>query len=500
MRRGSRQLVRLVGRGHVVAPEAPQEVAPEGSESYRLRVPAAFSAEDLTRVLADEQRRIQHAIVRVRLAGGLVFLTLAAVLYGGLGQADWAVYLPILGAYTSIAGLQVMAAERLGRHLTSAAALIDIAVVYASQATSMPLSQFPAGVAGFSLGLFGLLVILSGLSLRRDVIAVSFVGSSVAQAMLMRQADVGAGAVVAAVLVLALAAALIVASTSRLRSLAVRVAAREVERRVAEEHRRASDAERALTASHLHESRAQNQRLAEVQRDKERLMQLIVHDLRAPLTGLIMSLDMISASVKQGDADALGLLDTTTSAANRLSSMIDDLLTVAKLEEGRMTALRAPTSLRDLLDQVVRTAGPVAESREAHLEIACDAELTPPLDPRLMQRLLDNLVANALRFTPPQGRVRIEGRWSGRQLVVGVHNDGPTIPDEARRRLFQKFEQASPGQDRRRGFGLGLYLCRLVAEAHDGDIGIEDVPGFGCSVVLRLPVPERASIAVSAEA
>jgi len=156
--------------------------------------------------------------------------------------------------------------------------------------------------------------------------------------------------------------------------------------------------------------------------------------------------------------------------------MIDDLLTVAKLEEGALAADRQPTVLRELFDQVARTAAPVAARKQTRLEIDCDAALTASLDARLLQRLLDNLVSNAQRFTKAGGVVQLEARVDAPSLVIGVHNDGPPIPVSERPRLFDKFQQVDAKRDRRSGFGLGLYLCRIVAEAHGGSIAIEDPP------------------------
>lgn len=446
----------------------------------------ALANHELGRVLVDEQRRIQNVVVWVRIAGGVSFLALVAGLTHLGGRADWAVYIPLLAAYSVLALGQRAAHTRFGSYLSSPAALVDIAVVYAAQSLSMPSSLQPAGVAGFSLGLFGLLVILSGLTFRRDVVLVSFLGCTLAQCLLMRQAGVDTGAIAAAIVVLALVAALIAASTDRLRSLAVRVSAREIDRRVAEEQRRASESARLMTEEHLAESRTRNAALAALQADKERLMQLIVHDLRSPLTALMMSLEL--AKEAQGASEAGASLDLALATTNRLSSMIDDLLTVAKLEEGALSADRQPTVLRELLDQVARTAAPVAARKQTRLEIDCDAALTASLDVRLLQRLLDNLVSNAQRFTKAGGVVQLEARVDAPSLVIGVHNDGPPIPVSERPRLFDKFQQVDAKRDRRSGFGLGLYLCRIVAEAHGGSIAIEDTPGWNCSFVLRVPL------------
>ena len=150
-----------------------------------------------------------------------------------------------------------------------------------------------------------------------------------------------------------------------------------------------------------------------------------------------------------------------------------------------MRASRASTPLPKLLEQVRITAAAIAVQRGIVLSLACDEALAPLVDRKLLHRLLDNLVANALRYTPRGGRVQIEARREGGRAMLAVHNDGKVIPAASRPKLFQKFEQ---GGERMGGFGLGLYLCRLVAEAHDGVIDVEDVPGWNCSFVVRLPV------------
>ena len=136
-----------------------------------------------------------------------------------------------------------------------------------------------------------------------------------------------------------------------------------------------------------------------------------------------------------------------------------------------------------------------AAARQAGAQIGASVEagLSATLHREMILRLLDNLVLNALDFVRPGGRIEVAARQDGPELLLAVRNTGEPVPQDARQRLFQK--NAPQGMRRRHNLGLGLYLCRLVAVAHDGSIELLDEPGWAASFVARLPVEARRATA-----
>jgi signal transduction histidine kinase len=136
---------------------------------------------------------------------------------------------------------------------------------------------------------------------------------------------------------------------------------------------------------------------------------------------------------------------------------------------------------------VARAASLRAADREVTVEVEADPDLMAPLDLDLARRLLENLAGNALRFVDRGGRVELAAWSDGAALVLAVRNTGPVVPEAVRPHLFQKH---ATGELRQlHNAGLGLYLCRLVAEAHGGRMALADTPGWPVAFEARLPLP-----------
>ncbi|AKQ64296.1 Heavy metal sensor histidine kinase [Myxococcus hansupus] len=442
--------------------------------------------ETMSRAMDAQRRSVVGAGAAVRLVGAALFLTISTTLWLSGGR-DWSMYPPALGLYAAVAAtLFMLRRRRLARGLGVVQSLVDVALVYWLQSVALPVSPFPAGVAGFSLGLFSLVVVLSGLSMRGSVVYGTAVLAGLAQTDLMRRADVGWGAVAIAVVALVLVAVVSHYGTGRLRHLAVTLTRVEVERALeARRFQEVEDARRTIVRM-LEEAQSKNAELQLLQRDMEQLTQFLVHDLRSPLSALTLSLSWMEHELPRegilGESVRTGLAVTA-----RLDRMISDLMDVPRLEEGRMEPLKVPFPAVRVLEDVRRSLEGVARSRKLTLDVQAPADLVLMADADLLVRVVENLTTNALRYTPSGGRVRLEagaddgGRW------LAVRNDGPPIAQEARGRIFDKYGQANTERDSRRGYGLGLYFSRLAAEAHGGQLAVEDAPGWSTSFVVRLP-------------
>ncbi|MBZ4419597.1 HAMP domain-containing histidine kinase [Myxococcus sp. RHST-1-4] len=441
----------------------------------------------MTRAVEAQRRSVLGAGAAVRLVGAAVFLAISTVLWLSGGE-DWAPYPPLLAPFVGVAALLFALRRRpVARWLGVVQSPMDVALVYGIQHLALPVSPFPAGVAGFSLGLFALVVALSGLTLRGGVVYGTALLSALAQGALMRQAGVDWGPVAIAVVALVMVAVVSHYGTGRLRQLAVALSRAEVDRAL--EARRFQEVEEARRTIErmLSDAQARNDQLQALQRDKEQLTQFLVHDLRSPLSALTMTLSWMEQEVPvQGvlrESVRTGLAVTA-----RLDRMISDLMDVPRLEQGRLEPRKVPFMAARLLDEVRRSLDGVARARRLTLDVEAPEELEVVGDSELLVRVVENLASNALRYAPTGGRVRLEAGADAECQWLAVRNDGPPIPPETRTRIFDKYMQGDAEKDSRRGYGLGLYFSRLAAEAHGGKLALEDTPGWSTSFVVRLPV------------
>ncbi|MBN1936650.1 MAG: GAF domain-containing protein [Anaerolineae bacterium] len=229
----------------------------------------------------------------------------------------------------------------------------------------------------------------------------------------------------------------------------------------------------------------------ELARLREDTTHMLVHDLRSPLTVVMGTLDLMKYTFGKEDEDKFDkLLSMCKGSSVRMLDMVNQLLDIGKLESGQLPIHPQNIVARDLLSDVAARLAPLAAEARITLEINADPDL-PNLfiDPDLIGRVLNNLLDNAIKFTPDEGRVEL---WARRQLdvdglLLGVSDSGPGIPPEALPRLFEKFQQVDSVQGRRKGTGLGLPFCKLAVEAHGGEIWVESKVGKGTTFLMTLP-------------
>ena len=232
-----------------------------------------------------------------------------------------------------------------------------------------------------------------------------------------------------------------------------------------------------------------NLRRAETMRDD--LTRMIVHDLRTPLTAISASLGLlrqVSDASSMSDAQTR-IVDRTTRAARRLNRMVDDILTVGKMETGELEPEREEVRLGKLLRERLDAFQAQAESEDKVLSLQCEPELVAYLDPALTGRVVENLVGNAFKYTDRGGRIVVSAQEENGYLYLHVQDDGLGVPDNYKQHIFKKFGQVPQEDERlvRKGTGLGLTFCRLVAEVHGGKIWVEDAPGGGSDFSVQLP-------------
>jgi signal transduction histidine kinase len=258
---------------------------------------------------------------------------------------------------------------------------------------------------------------------------------------------------------------------------------------------------RALESAHG-EVAAQRDRLMTAQNEAEALAQVIVHDLKNPLATLLQYVSLAEAELRTvpGAATLVDYLGHAGDEGRRLSKLIGDLLLVYRLEQGVMAPSRESVPVVLLLDAVVQRFRARAADRGVVVEVQAQDGLMASLDLDLVQRMLENLVANAMRHVSRGDHVSVEARSTDGQVQLAVRNSGPPVPEELRANLFRRF--VTGGLREWHNAGLGLYLCRLVAEAHCGAIALVDRTGWNVSFEVSIPVqretpargPEAAAV------
>lgn len=241
-----------------------------------------------------------------------------------------------------------------------------------------------------------------------------------------------------------------------------------------------------------------NRRLRELQKMRDDLMKMIVHDLKTPLTSVLASLEMsLDGDFGPLSVDARRALGDAESKAKDLLTLIEDLLEVARLEEAHIQLELAPLApgafLADVMEEwEVRCR---QEGARASLEVA-DGVPAVRADAALLRRVFANLVQNALTHSPQGVSITLAARPSpDGGVLFTVADDGPGIPPEYHELIFRKFEAVHRGpMPRARGSGLGLTFCKLVVEAHGGRIWVQSTPGRGSQFHIFLPVDAGAVV------
>jgi two-component system sensor histidine kinase/response regulator len=226
---------------------------------------------------------------------------------------------------------------------------------------------------------------------------------------------------------------------------------------------------------------------------KDDLVSMMVHDLRNPLSGIVGFLDVVQGTTRDRELrqDAMEALQ----AGERLREILDDILRVRMLESGvvlNRELVAADTLLRDAVSSL---AGAAKARRVEIFQVAGASGISLAADRKLVLRAIENLLSNALKYSPEGATVDTAVRLTSGEIEIEIADRGAGIPDDLKRRLFEKFSslEVARGQPRR-GVGLGLYLVRLVATAHGGRAVVRDREGGGTAFALLLPTPPPVPI------
>jgi len=245
-----------------------------------------------------------------------------------------------------------------------------------------------------------------------------------------------------------------------------------------------------------------NEQLRQAEALRKSLVQMIVHDLKNPLTGIQGAFDLLAASHLSQSADAARLAGCVRRSCRSMMEMIVNMLDVERMEEVCNVVQATDVDLTDVIAQDLDEC--LGQARAAQVELVSQSPaeaVRVRADRGLIQRVIANLLNNALKHTPAGGRVVVEAREAGDTVEVRVADTGEGIPHEEAERIFDKFARVS-GQKggTRHDRGLGLAFCRMAVEAHGGRIRVESEPGRGSTFLFTLPAAAPALTVRPAEA
>jgi len=237
-----------------------------------------------------------------------------------------------------------------------------------------------------------------------------------------------------------------------------------------------------------------NQMVAQLEaafKNQKQFVADVSHELRTPLTALSGSLEMLLIGADRGDIEASRSLERNMYAeVQRMHRLVEDLLALTRLDEGKMVLREDTINVRTVIDKVYDQAQQLAHGQEILKEIAQDTPLVRADSDRLQQVLL-NVVENALKFTSTDGRVELMVYKEGQTAaIIEVRDTGKGIPPEALPYVFDRFYRADPARSRLpqsvSGNRLGLAIAKELIEAQGGSISISSAPGKGTTVTIRL--------------
>ncbi len=234
----------------------------------------------------------------------------------------------------------------------------------------------------------------------------------------------------------------------------------------------------------------------ELQQVRDTLANMIVHDLRSPLTSMLAGVSLIRDRLPKEQQTPLikQSIDVAIRSGNKMLDLVNTLLDLSRMEAGELVLKRAPLQLDLVVDEVLSDLTPLANDQGLVLinDVPPGLPLVPA-DREKLSRVFTNLLDNALKFSPPGGQVTVRAQAqpngdSQAAVTCAVIDTGPGIPDEYLARVFDRFVQVEGRKGRRQGTGLGLAFCKMAVEAHGGRIWVENRSEGGSAFFFTLPV------------
>jgi len=232
-----------------------------------------------------------------------------------------------------------------------------------------------------------------------------------------------------------------------------------------------------------------------VERLKTEFVSLSAHQLRTPLSAIKWTLKMIlDGDMGEVNEEQKDLLRKTYDSNERMISLINDLLNVTRIEEGRYIYKKKLVDLSDLVKEIVKNYKEESKRRGLSFKFKAPKGKIPEIkmDPDKIKLVITNLIDNAIRYTSEKGKVIVSLEKKKNNLEFSVEDSGIGIPEDQQERLFSKFFRASNAvRTETEGSGLGLFICRNIIDAHNGEVWFESEQGKGSKFYFSLPIKEK---------
>lgn len=242
--------------------------------------------------------------------------------------------------------------------------------------------------------------------------------------------------------------------------------------------------------------------LKELEDMRQDLIRMIIHDLKSPLSGLMGSLDYLdSGIIGEFSEDQKKILTLAKKSSENMLVMIQNLLDAAKMEEKKLELRKEPVNIREFFDgRRAQFEHMVSnESKSLSFEVA-DGVSEVEMDRQMMERVLDNLISNAVHHTTSGGKIDVRAEAKDGSVVLSVEDNGAGIPPEYLDKIFEKFVQLDRKKAKlRTGSGLGLTFCKLAVESHGGGIRVESELNKGSKFIITLPAGAKGAVNVEEE-
>jgi signal transduction histidine kinase len=233
----------------------------------------------------------------------------------------------------------------------------------------------------------------------------------------------------------------------------------------------------------------QARQLEELNNQREDLVRMVVHDLRSPVTAIQLAASALLGNEPSARADKEGDLRLIKEEARRVGNYLEEMLLLARQEEGRLSLSFARVDLHAVARETIHALTPVAKARGLRIRQAPAPEIPAVVlgDAALLRRVIDNLLTNAIKFSPSKTQVEVVVGVEWPNVMLDVIDEGLGVPEKMRKRIFEKFEivkmRAAGGPQT----GLGLAFCRTVVEAHGGYISCLPREGGGSRFHVTFP-------------
>ena len=236
----------------------------------------------------------------------------------------------------------------------------------------------------------------------------------------------------------------------------------------------------------------------ELDRLREDLTAMIYHDLRSPLANIVSSLDVLFGMVPENDKETvLTILRIAENSTDRIQRLVSSLLDVNRLESGQPVVNHKVVETLPLIERAIADVEPVAKGRRQSISSDLPAVLPSIwVDEDMARRVLINLMENAVKFTPPDGKLEVGARHEDDWVRIWVKDNGPGIPVANQGQIFDKFRRLpSTSSNKQSGLGIGLAFCRLAVLGHGGRIWVESEPGKGSTFHFTFPIATDEQLA-----